>query len=135
MDENNDLNLRSITKEAIDDLEWPGSSIQITLQPTPLSVTFKGGGHGDLHIDFMYYANMDLLSAFNNDQMVFSTWMTFEGNTRDLASFGEETDEIKDLHQDSPRIMFSERKDGVTSTKRRRRDLFGDDVWISAMAS
>ncbi|GKA04107.1 hypothetical protein Tco_0676888 [Tanacetum coccineum] len=30
---------------------------------------------------------------------VFSTWMTFGGNTRDLGSFGEETDEITDLHQ------------------------------------
>ncbi|GKE75898.1 hypothetical protein Tco_1537939, partial [Tanacetum coccineum] len=59
---------------------------------------------------------------------VFSTWMAFGGNTRDLGSFGEETDEITDLHQDSPRIMFSERGDGVTSTKRRRRDLFGDGV-------
>ncbi|KAL9995429.1 hypothetical protein Hdeb2414_s0806g00948971 [Helianthus debilis subsp. tardiflorus] len=54
----------SALKEAIDDLEWPGSSIQITLQPTPPSVTFKGEGHGDLQIDFMYYANMDLLTAY-----------------------------------------------------------------------
>ncbi|GJT24206.1 hypothetical protein Tco_0894143, partial [Tanacetum coccineum] len=30
---------------------------------------------------------------------VFSTWMTFGGNTRDLGSFGEETDEITNLHQ------------------------------------
>ncbi|GKB76430.1 hypothetical protein Tco_0943325 [Tanacetum coccineum] len=36
---------------------------------------------------------------------VFSTWMTFGGNTRDLSSFGEETYEITDLHQDSPRII------------------------------
>ncbi|XP_071703760.1 uncharacterized protein [Rutidosis leptorrhynchoides] len=57
-------------KEAIDDLEWPGSSIQIVMQPTPPSVTFKGEGHGDLQIDFMYYANMDLLVAFNCDQIV-----------------------------------------------------------------
>lgn len=57
-------------KEAIDDLEWPGSSIQITLQPVPPSVTFKGEGHGDLQIDFMYYANMDLLVSFNCDQVV-----------------------------------------------------------------
>ncbi|GKB52874.1 hypothetical protein Tco_0903627 [Tanacetum coccineum] len=56
------------------------------------------------------------------------TWMTFGGNTRDLDSFGEETDEIKDLHQDSPRIMFLERGDGVTSTKRHRRDLFGNGI-------
>ncbi|GJZ62524.1 hypothetical protein Tco_0618661 [Tanacetum coccineum] len=31
--------------------------------------------------------------------------MTFGGNTRDLGSFGEETDEINDLHQDSPRSI------------------------------
>lgn len=37
-------------KEAIDDLEWPGSSIQISLQPVPPSVIFKGEGHGDLQV-------------------------------------------------------------------------------------
>ncbi|GJX21162.1 hypothetical protein Tco_0223839 [Tanacetum coccineum] len=36
---------------------------------------------------------------------VFSTWMAFGGNTRDLGSFREETDEITDLHQDSPRSI------------------------------
>lgn len=40
------------------------------MQPNPPSVTFKGAGHGDLQIDLMYYANMDLLSAFNCDQIV-----------------------------------------------------------------
>lgn len=38
-------------KEAIDDLEWPGSSIQITLRPDPPSVTFRGEGHGDLQVE------------------------------------------------------------------------------------
>lgn len=57
-------------KEAIDDLEWPGSSIQIMLQPVPPSVTFKGEGHGDLQIDFMYYVNTDLLIAFSCDRQV-----------------------------------------------------------------
>uniref|UniRef100_A0A803LTY3 Uncharacterized protein n=1 Tax=Chenopodium quinoa TaxID=63459 RepID=A0A803LTY3_CHEQI len=57
-------------KEAIDDLEWPGSSIKITVQPTPPSVTFRGEGHGDLQIDFMYYVNTDLLAAFSCDQEV-----------------------------------------------------------------
>ncbi|RVW49886.1 Cell cycle checkpoint protein RAD1 [Vitis vinifera] len=57
-------------KEAIDDLEWPGSSIQITLEPVPPSVTFRGEGHGDLQIDFMYYANTDLLIAFHCDHRV-----------------------------------------------------------------
>ncbi|XP_024935074.2 uncharacterized protein LOC107431173 isoform X2 [Ziziphus jujuba] len=57
-------------KEAIDDLEWPGSSIQVTLQPVPPTVTFRGDGHGDLQIDFMYYANADLLMAFHCDHQV-----------------------------------------------------------------
>ncbi|KAJ8754389.1 hypothetical protein K2173_002840 [Erythroxylum novogranatense] len=57
-------------KEAIDDLEWPGSSIQIILKPVPPSVTFRGEGHGDLQIDFLYYANTDLLTAFHCDQQV-----------------------------------------------------------------
>ncbi|XP_050232516.1 uncharacterized protein LOC126681145 [Mercurialis annua] len=57
-------------KETIDDLEWPGSSIQITLKPVPPSVTFRGEGHGDLQIDFMYYVNTDLLIAFQCDRQV-----------------------------------------------------------------
>ncbi|BFG30221.1 hypothetical protein CerSpe_164950 [Prunus speciosa] len=57
-------------KEAIDDLEWPGSSIQINLQPVPPTVTFRGEGHGDLQIDLMYYVNTDLLVAFHCDRQV-----------------------------------------------------------------
>lgn len=41
-------------KEAIDDLEWPGSSIQIKLQPDPPSVTFRGEGHGDLEVSLTF---------------------------------------------------------------------------------
>nr|GEV27433.1 MAK10-like protein [Tanacetum cinerariifolium] len=33
------------------------------------------------------------------------TWISFGGNTRDLGSFGEETDEVTDVHQDSPRSI------------------------------
>ncbi|GJS33734.1 zinc finger, CCHC-type containing protein [Tanacetum coccineum] len=35
---------------------------------------------------------------------VFSIWKTFEGNTRDLGSFREETDKTTDLHQHCLRI-------------------------------
>ncbi|RAL52133.1 hypothetical protein DM860_014960 [Cuscuta australis] len=56
-------------KEAIDDLEWPGSSILLTLQPTPPSVTFKGQGHGDLQIDFIHRTTSDLV-AFHCDRLV-----------------------------------------------------------------
>ncbi|GJZ48292.1 uncharacterized mitochondrial protein-like protein [Tanacetum coccineum] len=59
---------------------------------------------------------------------VFSTWMAFGGNTRDLGSFGEETDEITDLHQIHEEILFSERGDGVAGIKRRRRDPSSDGV-------
>ncbi|XP_042441974.1 uncharacterized protein LOC122027150 isoform X3 [Zingiber officinale] len=41
----------SVLKEAVDDLEWPCSSIQISLQPDPPAVTFRGEGHGDLQCD------------------------------------------------------------------------------------
>ncbi|KAL6556247.1 hypothetical protein OROGR_005535 [Orobanche gracilis] len=41
-------------KEAIDDLEWPGSSIQIKLQPSPPAVIFRGEGHGDLQYKYKF---------------------------------------------------------------------------------
>lgn len=48
-----DFDLQSAAlKEAIDDLEWPGSNVQITLQPAPSSVMFKGEGHGDLQVQY-----------------------------------------------------------------------------------
>ncbi|GJT97056.1 hypothetical protein Tco_1092574 [Tanacetum coccineum] len=59
---------------------------------------------------------------------VFSTWMTFGGNTRDLGSFEEETDKITDLHQIHEEVMHTERRDGVAGLKRRRRDLSSDGV-------
>ncbi|GJX14194.1 hypothetical protein Tco_0205952 [Tanacetum coccineum] len=65
---------------------------------------------------------------------VFSTWITFGGNTRDLGSFREETDEITDLHQIHEEILFSERGDGVAGIKRRRHDPSSDDVRDLVMA-
>ncbi|GJU15611.1 ribonuclease H-like domain-containing protein [Tanacetum coccineum] len=59
---------------------------------------------------------------------VFSIWKAFGGNTRDLGSFGEETDKTTDLHQNLLKIMLTERGDGVASIKRRRYDLRSDDV-------
>ncbi|GJY95082.1 hypothetical protein Tco_0511443 [Tanacetum coccineum] len=63
------------------------------------------------------------------------TWMAFGGNTRDLDSFGEETDEITDLHQILEEILLTKRGDGVASIKRRRRDLFSDGIWKLKTAS
>ncbi|GKD41987.1 hypothetical protein Tco_1266632 [Tanacetum coccineum] len=65
---------------------------------------------------------------------VFSTWMTFGGNTRDLGSFGEETDKITDLHQILEELLLTERGDGVAGIKRRRRDPSSDDVRDLVMA-
>ncbi|GJS02525.1 hypothetical protein Tco_0319033 [Tanacetum coccineum] len=57
-----------------------------------------------------------------------STWMAFGGNTRDLGSFGEETDKPMTLHHLSLRIVFIERGDGVVDFKQRRQDFQGDGV-------
>ncbi|GJS57043.1 hypothetical protein Tco_0651827 [Tanacetum coccineum] len=68
------------------------------------------------------------------DKQIPSVWVFDEvflaigGNTRDLGSFGEETDEITDLHQIHEEILFSERGDGVRGIKRRRRDPSSDGV-------
>ncbi|GJS47325.1 hypothetical protein Tco_0597446 [Tanacetum coccineum] len=61
--------------------------------------------------------------------------MLFRGNTRDLGSFGEETDEITDLHQIHDEILFSEHGDIIVSIKRCRRDLSSDGVRDLVMAS
>ncbi|GJY58099.1 multidrug resistance-associated protein 5 [Tanacetum coccineum] len=66
---------------------------------------------------------------------VMSTWMAFGGNTRNLASFGEETDKITTLHQKSGRIVQTERGDGVAIIKRQRQDLHHDGVRDQATAS
>nr|GEV38289.1 hypothetical protein [Tanacetum cinerariifolium] len=64
-----------------------------------------------------------------------SPWMAFEGNTRNLGSFGEETDEITDLHQILEEVMLTEHGDGIASIKQRRRDLFSDGFWNLEIAS
>ncbi|GJT51254.1 hypothetical protein Tco_0977411 [Tanacetum coccineum] len=69
------------------------------------------------------------------DTSVFSTWMTFGGNTRDLGSFGEETDKIIDLHQILKEILLTGHGDGVASIKRHRRNPSSDGVRDLMMAS
>ncbi|GKB41755.1 hypothetical protein Tco_0886697 [Tanacetum coccineum] len=66
---------------------------------------------------------------------VFSTCMTFGGNIRDLGSFGEETDEITDLHQILEEVLLTGRGDGVAGIKRRRHDPSSDGIRNLAMAS
>ncbi|GJT57915.1 hypothetical protein Tco_0992969 [Tanacetum coccineum] len=56
------------------------------------------------------------------------TWMAFGGNSHDLGSFREETDEITDLHQILEEILLTERGDGVVGLNRHRRDPSGDGV-------
>ncbi|GJZ95223.1 hypothetical protein Tco_0667426, partial [Tanacetum coccineum] len=50
------------------------------------------------------------------------TWMAFGGNTRDLGSFGEETDKTTTLHQILEEVVHTECGDGVASFKRQRQD-------------
>ncbi|GKG13482.1 hypothetical protein Tco_0350442, partial [Tanacetum coccineum] len=69
----------------------------------------------------MGISNKELTSASAESLAVFSIWMAFGGNTSDLGSFGEETDEITDLHQILEEVLLTECGDGVTSIKRRCR--------------
>ncbi|GJW27896.1 hypothetical protein Tco_0044771 [Tanacetum coccineum] len=57
-----------------------------------------------------------------------NTWMAFGGNTRDLGSFGEETDEITDLYQILEEVLLIARGDGVAVIKRCLRDPSGSGV-------
>nr|GEY64820.1 hypothetical protein [Tanacetum cinerariifolium] len=62
------------------------------------------------------------------DWQVFSTLMAFEGNTCDLGSFREETNNITDLHQFHEEVLLTESRDGVADIKRRHRDLSSGGV-------
>ncbi|GJW12063.1 hypothetical protein Tco_1577890 [Tanacetum coccineum] len=75
------------------------------------------------------------LTALLSSDYQLATWMTFGGNTHDLGSFGEETDKITDLHQIHEKVFFIERRDGIASIKRCRRDLSSDGVRDLATAS
>ncbi|GJR42157.1 hypothetical protein Tco_1310260 [Tanacetum coccineum] len=66
---------------------------------------------------------------------VFSTWMAFGGNTRNLGSFGEETDKITNLHQIHEEVLFTERGDCVAGIKRCCHDLSSDNVRDQVTAS
>ncbi|GJT95940.1 zinc finger, CCHC-type containing protein [Tanacetum coccineum] len=55
-------------------------------------------------------------------------WKAFRENTRDLGSFGEETDKTTVLHQNLLKIMLIKRGDDVASIKRLCHDLRSDNV-------
>ena len=58
----------AVLKETIDDLEWPGSSIQIRMQPDPPTVILKGEGHGDLQVCYRLacYVHLSSSCAYNS---------------------------------------------------------------------
>ncbi|GJV73853.1 hypothetical protein Tco_1493848 [Tanacetum coccineum] len=93
--------------------------------------TFIAQKSGRNLFDFVFVI-YEFLEKFS---IVFSTWMAYGGNTRDLGSFGEETDKITDLHQFHEEVLFTKRGDGVAGIKRRRRDLSSDEVRYLATAS
>ncbi|GKB92701.1 hypothetical protein Tco_0964973 [Tanacetum coccineum] len=64
-----------------------------------------------------------------------STWMTFEGTTHDLGSFGEETNEIMDLHQILEEVLLTKHGDDVGGIKQHHRDPSSDGVRDLVMAS
>ncbi|GJY55892.1 hypothetical protein Tco_0455007 [Tanacetum coccineum] len=92
-----------------------GSSSKGKTQSNPLST--------DKHVKVeepLHETDMDMEESIRDDVVneadeVFSTWMAFGGNTRDLGSFREETDEITYLHQILKEVLLTARGDGVTS--------------------
>ncbi|GKA14201.1 hypothetical protein Tco_0693847 [Tanacetum coccineum] len=58
-------------------------------------------------------------------------YLAFGGNTRDLGSFGEETDKITNQHQDSSRFKVLVPGDGVTIYTRCRQTSSSDGVTTS----
>ncbi|GJX68291.1 hypothetical protein Tco_0304018 [Tanacetum coccineum] len=60
-----------------------------------------------------HLATVEEIRAYFEYDGVFSTWMAFGGNTRDLGPFREETDEITDLQQIFEDVLLTERGDGV----------------------
>nr|GEW68461.1 hypothetical protein [Tanacetum cinerariifolium] len=79
--------------------------------------------HGDGVRDSTRHRRNVVMGAWS-----FCTWMAFGGNTCDLGSFGEETDEITDLHQILEEVLLTAHGDGVAGITRRRRDPSGDGV-------
>ncbi|GKA64420.1 ALP1-like protein isoform X1 [Tanacetum coccineum] len=99
-EENNDINV--IHQSPIFNDLKDGKTLEVSFVAN--GVTYNISEMGDEHLD------------------------AFGGNTRDLGSFGEETDKITDLHQIHKEVLFTERGDGVAGIKRRRRDLSSDGV-------
>ncbi|GKC08802.1 hypothetical protein Tco_1000412 [Tanacetum coccineum] len=81
-----------------DDFDDAGDDQTRTYETTFMEPMQEGNPevHDDIHVD-----------------QVFSTWMAFGGNTLELGSLGEETDKITTLHQESLRIVHTERGDGL----------------------
>ncbi|GJR26822.1 retrovirus-related pol polyprotein from transposon TNT 1-94 [Tanacetum coccineum] len=80
-------------------------------------------------------SDMEFVCTKEDDGDVFSTWMAFGGNTRDLGSFGEETDKTTDLHQNLLKNDAYRQWRRHTSINRHRRDLSSDGVEDLTMAS
>nr|GEV84184.1 hypothetical protein [Tanacetum cinerariifolium] len=84
-------------------------------------------------LKWIYKVKLDELGGVLKNKSC--TWMAFGGNTRDLGSFGEETNEITDLLQILEEVLLIERGDDITSIKQSHRELFSDGVWNLETAS
>ncbi|GJR21866.1 hypothetical protein Tco_0970393 [Tanacetum coccineum] len=83
----------------------------------------------------IFMENLSLVGSLNDDTVaprydsdtlskVYSTWIAFQGNARDLGSFGEETDKTTTLHQILEEVVHTECGDGVTIPHH------GLDLWL-----
>ncbi|GJW00825.1 hypothetical protein Tco_1556076 [Tanacetum coccineum] len=81
---------------------------------------YKTQGHVTIVFELQHHQGDQDVDAKGNG---YYTWMAFGGNTRDLGSFGEETDKTTTLHQILKEVVHTECGDGVACFKRRRQDI------------
>nr|GEU96807.1 ATP-dependent DNA helicase PIF4-like [Tanacetum cinerariifolium] len=90
--------------------------------------------------ELIQYENVRMLrhekaiNSFDEDDLIFSTWMAFGGNTRDWAHFEKKQMRLQTCTKIHQEVLFSERGEGIAGIKRRRREISCDGVWILAMA-
>ncbi|GKF10299.1 hypothetical protein Tco_0048225, partial [Tanacetum coccineum] len=98
---------------------------KMTLPFSPFSMMMKRG-HLDnqldvelLNLNDRCHARQEVMdNAVNcSARELMSFWKAFEGNTRDLGSFGEETDKTTDLHQHLSRISTQRLKTASQNTR------------------
>lgn len=75
----------NLLKEAVEDLEWPGGSVRLSLSPHPPTVTLMAEGQGKLQIEFCFDRSLDSFIDFNCDHEV-TFWYKYKFLSASIAN-------------------------------------------------